>query len=58
MVLTVVTGELMSKEKEEAVEVEGVVTESLRGRFRVQLDSGHQAIQEHSQLCWWFVAAV
>ena len=44
MVLTVVTGELMSKEKEEAVEVEGVVTESLRGRFRVQLDSGHQVM--------------
>ena len=34
----------MSKQKEEAVEVEGVITEALRGRFRVQLDSGHQVM--------------
>lgn len=31
----------MSKAKEEAVEVQGVIVESLRGRFRVQLDNGH-----------------
>lgn len=34
----------MSKEKEQAVEAEGVITEALRGRFRVQLDNGHLII--------------
>jgi translation initiation factor IF-1 len=36
--------EATSKEKEAAVEADGVVTESLRGRFRVQLDSGHSIL--------------
>ena len=31
----------MSKEKEEAVVANGVVTEAVRGAFRVTLDSGH-----------------
>ena len=36
--------EATSKEKEASVESDGVVTESLRGRFRVQLSSGHSIL--------------
>ena len=33
-----------SKPKEELLESEGVVTEALRGKFRVQLESGHEIL--------------
>lgn len=36
---------MAQREKEEALEVEGVVTQALANtRFRVQLDGGHQVI--------------
>ncbi len=35
----------MAKQKEEALEVEGVITQALANtRFRVELDNGHQII--------------
>jgi len=41
----VVSGAVCMTKKEEAIEVEGVVTEALANtRFRVQLDSGHKVI--------------
>lgn len=32
------------KSKEELLESEGVITEALRGRFRVRLENGHEII--------------
>jgi translation initiation factor IF-1 len=34
----------MTKEKEGPIEVEGVVTEAVKGGFRVELDSGHKLL--------------
>ena len=39
----VAAGERMAKQKEEALEVEGVVTQALANtRFRVEIEGGHQ----------------